>query len=72
MSKTPLNTPLSRRSVLKASAASAAVVSAPMIISSKAYGYANEPKGDSVTLGFNVPQSGALSLIHISEPTRPY
>ena len=61
MSKTPLNTPLSRRSVLKASAASAAVVSAPMIISSKAYGYANEPKGDSVTLGFNVPQSGAYA-----------
>ncbi len=61
MSKTPLNTPISRRSVLKASAASAAVVSAPMIIPSSAYGYANEPKGDSVTLGFNVPQSGAYA-----------
>ncbi len=59
--KTPLNTPLSRRSVLKASAASAAVVSAPMIIPGRAYGYANEPKGDSVTLGFNVPQSGAYA-----------
>ncbi len=59
--KTPLNIPLSRRSVLKASAASAAVVTAPMIIPSSAYGYANEPKGDSVTLGFNVPQSGAYA-----------
>ena len=32
-----------------------------MIIPGRAYGYANEPKGDSVTLGFNVPQSGAYA-----------
>jgi len=56
--KNPLKTPLTRRSVLKAGAASAAVGAAPMIIPSTAYGYANEPKGESVTLGFNVPQSG--------------
>ena len=56
--KNPLHTALTRRSVLKASAASAVVSAAPMIIPSTAYGYANEPKGDTVTLGFNVPQSG--------------
>ncbi len=47
----------SRRDVLKAGAASA-VISAPMIFSSKAHAYLNEPKGKEVTLGFNVPQSG--------------
>ena len=56
--KSPLHTPLKRRSVLKAGAASAAVGAAPMIISTKAHAYLNEPKGSSVTLGFNVPQSG--------------
>ncbi len=49
---------VSRRSVLKAGAATAVVGAAPMIIPSNAYAYANEPKGGSVTLGFNVPQSG--------------
>jgi len=29
-----------------------------MIISTKAHAYLNEPKGSSVTLGFNVPQTG--------------
>jgi len=59
--KNILNTPVTRRSVLKASAATATVAAAPMIIPSTAYGYANEPKGGSVTLGFNVPQSGAYA-----------
>ena len=59
--KNILNTPVTRRSVLKATAASATVAAAPMIIPSTAYGYANEPKGGSVTLGFNVPQSGAYA-----------
>ncbi len=59
--KNPLKKPVTRRSVLKASAASAAVVSAPMIIPSSAHAYLNEPKGSSVTLGFNVPQSGAYA-----------
>ena len=56
--KKPLHTSLSRRSVLKASAATAAVGAAPFIISSKAHAFLNEPKGGSVTLGFNVPQTG--------------
>lgn len=60
--KNTQSTKLTRRSVLKASAASAAVVSAPMIIPSSAHAqYVNEPKGSSVTLGFNVPQSGAYA-----------
>jgi len=53
-----------RRDVLKASAASAAITSAPMFFSRNAYGaeFLNNP-GDagSVTLGFNVPQSGAYA-----------
>lgn len=53
-----------RRDVLKASAASAAVTGAPMFFSRNAYGaeFLNNP-GDSgsVTLGFNVPQSGAYA-----------
>ncbi len=48
----------SRRAVLKAGAASAVITGAPMIFTSKAYAYANEPKGSEVKLGFNVPQSG--------------
>ncbi len=59
--KNVLSTPVTRRSVLKATAATATVAAAPMIIPSTAYGYANEPKGSSVTLGFNVPQSGAYA-----------
>jgi ABC-type branched-subunit amino acid transport system substrate-binding protein len=57
-SKKPLHTPLTRRSVLKASAATAAFGSTPIIFSSKAHAYLNEPKGSEVKLGFNVPQSG--------------
>ena len=59
--KKPLHTPLTRRSMLKASAATAAIGSAPIIFSSKAYAYANEPKGSDVVLGFNVPQTGAYA-----------
>jgi len=60
--KAPLNT-WTRRDVLKASAASTAIAGAPMFFSGRAYGadYLNEPKGGSVTLGFNVPQSGAYA-----------
>ena len=60
-SKKPLHTPLTRRSMLKASAATAAIGSAPIIFSSKAHAYANEPKGSDVILGFNVPQTGAYA-----------
>ncbi len=59
--KKPLHTPLTRRSMLKASAATAAIGSAPLIFSSKAHAYANEPKGSDVILGFNVPQTGAYA-----------
>jgi len=58
MSSDKIQPSLTRRSVLKASAATAVVGAAPLIIPSSAWGYANEPKGSSVTLGFNVPQSG--------------
>ena len=47
-----------RREVLKAGAASAVITGAPMIFASKAYAFANEPKGSEVKLGFNVPQTG--------------
>jgi len=54
----------SRRDVLKASAASTAIAGAPLFFTRHAYGaeYINNP-GDSgsVTLGFNVPQSGAYA-----------
>ena len=54
----------SRRKVLKASAATTAVAGAPMFFHRHAYGadFVNNP-GDSgsVTLGFNVPQSGAYA-----------
>ena len=63
MSKKPSNN-WSRRDVLKASAATAAVTGAPMFFSRHAYGadFLNNP-GDNgtVTLGFNVPQSGAYA-----------
>jgi len=60
--KTPLST-WTRRDVLKAGAASTAIAGAPIFFSSRAYGaeYLNEPTGGSVTLGFNVPQSGAYA-----------
>ena len=63
MSKKPTSN-WSRRDVLKASAASAAITGAPLFFSRHAYGadYLNNP-GDAgtVTLGFNVPQSGAYA-----------
>jgi len=58
--KTPLST-WTRRDVLKASAATTAIAGAPLAFSSRAHAYLNEPKGGTVTLGFNVPQSGAYA-----------
>src|SRR6056300_913399 len=52
---------LSRRGFIKASAATAAAVAAPTILTSTAHAYVNEPKGGTVTLGFNVPQTGAYA-----------
>ena len=65
MSKKPLlSNNWTRRGVLKASAASAAITGAPLFFSRHAYGadFLNNPgDGSSVTLGFNVPQSGAYA-----------
>ena len=54
---------MSRRTLLKSSAALGAGLAAPTIFTSTAWsaGYTNEPTGDTVTLGFNVPQTGAYA-----------
>ncbi len=52
---------LSRRGFLKASIATAAVGAAPTILIRNAHAFVNEPKGATVTLGFNVPQTGAYA-----------
>ena len=54
---------VSRRGLLKGSTALGVGLAAPTIFTSKAWsaGYTNEPKGDTVTLGFNVPQTGAYA-----------
>ena len=53
----------SRRGLLKGSAALGAGLAAPTIFTSSAWaaGYMNEPTGGTVTLGFNVPQTGAYA-----------
>ena len=53
----------SRRGLLKSSAALGVGLAAPTIITSRAWaaGYTNEPTGGTVTLGFNVPQTGAYA-----------
>ena len=54
----------SRRDVLKASAASTAIAGAPMFFTKNAFAadYLNDPgEAGTVTLGFNVPQSGAYA-----------
>jgi branched-chain amino acid transport system substrate-binding protein len=58
-----IDTNLSRRSLLKAGTALGAGIAAPTIFSSQAWsaGYMNEPKGGTVTFGFNVPQTGAYA-----------
>lgn len=52
-----------RRSLLKGSAAAGVALATPTIFTSKVWAadYTNEPKGDTVTLGFNVPQTGAYA-----------
>ncbi|MEM9371199.1 MAG: ABC transporter substrate-binding protein, partial [Pseudomonadota bacterium] len=52
-----------RRGLLKGSAALGAGLAMPTIFTSRAWaaGYTNEPTGDTVTLGFNVPQTGAYA-----------
>ncbi|MGX9350722.1 substrate-binding protein [Shimia sp. W99] len=52
-------TTMTRRGVLKTGAAAGAGVALPTIFTaSSAAAYTNEPTGSSVTLGFNVPQTG--------------
>ncbi len=47
-----------RRGMLKGSATLGAGLALPTIFTSPAAAYLNEPKGSTVTLGFNVPQTG--------------
>ncbi|MEO1746127.1 MAG: substrate-binding protein [Pseudomonadota bacterium] len=49
---------VSRRGLIKSGAAVGAGLAMPTIFSRNAYAYTNEPTGSSVTLGFNVPQTG--------------
>ena len=49
---------LTRRGLIKSGAAVGAGLAMPTLLTNSANAYTNEPKGGSVTLGFNVPQSG--------------
>lgn len=50
-----------RRNVLKTSAAFGVGLAMPTVWSRAAHAFTNEPMGSSVTIGFNVPQSGAYA-----------
>ncbi|SLN75812.1 substrate-binding protein [Oceanibacterium hippocampi] len=52
---------VNRRTLLKSSVAMSAGLAAPAFFIRGANAYTNEPKGGTVTLGFNVPQSGAYA-----------
>jgi branched-chain amino acid transport system substrate-binding protein len=52
------NFKLTRRGALKTGAAAGAGLAMPTIFTGMANAFTNEPTGSSVTLGFNVPQSG--------------
>ncbi len=47
-----------RRGLIKTGAAVGAGLAMPTLLTRPAFSYTNEPKGGTVTLGFNVPQSG--------------
>ncbi|RMF41000.1 MAG: ABC transporter substrate-binding protein [Alphaproteobacteria bacterium] len=49
---------VSRRGLLKGGAVLGAGLAAPTIFTSRASAFTNEPTGSTVTLGFNVPQTG--------------
>ena len=49
---------LNRRTLIKSGAAIGAGLALPTIFTSSARAYLNEPTGSTVTLGFNVPQTG--------------
>ena len=57
------NSKFTRRGVLKTGAIGGAALATPTIFTSQAWAadYRNEPTGDTVTLGFNVPQTGAYA-----------
>ena len=52
---------IARRDMLKTTAVIGAGLAAPMVFIRRASAYTNEPNGDTVTLGFNVPQTGAYA-----------
>lgn len=54
---------LNRRGLLRSSAVIGAGLAAPTVFTSRAWAqsYRNEPSGSTVTLGFNVPQTGAYA-----------
>ena len=52
---------IGRRDMLKTTAVIGAGLAAPMVFVRRAYAYTNEPTGATVTLGFNVPQTGAYA-----------
>jgi len=52
------NSNLTRRGLLRTGAATGAGLALPTIFTSSAHAITNEPTGDTVTLGFNVPQTG--------------
>ena len=64
---------LTRRGLIKTGTLAGAGLAAPTIFTAQsAAAFTNDPTGSTVTLGFNVPQSGPyadegadLSLIHI-------
>ena len=49
---------LTRRGLIQAGAAAGVGLAMPTIFTSRASAFTNEPKGGSVILGFNVPQTG--------------
>jgi branched-chain amino acid transport system substrate-binding protein len=51
-------TNITRRGLMKTGAATGAGLALPTIFTSGAAAFTNEPTGDSVTFGFNVPQTG--------------
>ena len=52
---------IGRRDMLKTTVVIGAGLAAPMVFVRRAYAYTNEPTGATVTLGFNVPQTGAYA-----------
>ena len=52
---------LNRRQALKMGVAGSAALASPLFFVSNANAYTNAPTGDTVMLGFNVPQTGAYA-----------